>query len=114
MVSFQRLWENIETAKKEGSPKDDRAMSAIRTGIGIRDEFWDDFLSVINNSEGLAALLDVPPLKIGTWHQRVKENLDKVRQADASPDVKDSGKMLKTGTGDDATDPHTIIMNPVG
>lgn len=112
MVSFQRLWENIEAAKKDKSPHDDKAMSAIRTGIGIREEFWDDFLSVINNSEGLSALLDVPTVKIGAWHAKVKHALDRVRQADATPDAKDSGKLLKTGM-DEEPDPHTVVMNPV-
>jgi hypothetical protein len=111
MSSFQRLWENIQ-AQKEKTPQDDRAMSAIRTGIGIRDEFWDDFLLVINNSEGLSQLLDIPTTKISGWHDKVKHVLDKVRQADASPDPKDNGKLLKTGQSDEP-DPHTIVMNPV-
>ena len=44
MSSFQRLWENIQS-QKDKTPQDDRAMSVIRTGLGIRDEFWDDFSS---------------------------------------------------------------------
>ena len=111
MSSFQRLWENIQ-AQKEKSPHDDRAMSAIRTGIGVREDFWDDFLLVVNNSEGLSQLLDVPVTRISGWHDKVKHALDKVRQADASPDPKDNGKLLKTGQPDEP-DPHTVVMNPV-
>jgi hypothetical protein len=44
-------------------PADDKAMSAIRTGNGISDTFWDNFLQVINNSDGLSELLDVPAEK---------------------------------------------------
>lgn len=114
MNSFQRLWEAMQADKKaaEKSPHDDKAMSAIRTGIGVREEFWDDFLRVINNSDGLSALLDVPTTKISSWHDRVKHNLEKVRQADAVPDPKDSGKLLKTGQPDEP-DPHTLVLNPV-
>lgn len=110
MVSFRQLWENIESAKK--SPLDDKAMSAIRTGIGVREEFWEDFMAVINNSEGLSALLDIPSVKIGSWHEKVKNVLEKVRQADAVPEPKDSGKLLKTGM-EDQIDPHTVVTNPV-
>lgn len=111
MSSFQKLWENIQ-AQKEKSPHDDRAMSAIRTGIGIREDFWDDFLQIINNSEGLSQLLDVPTTKIASWHDKVKHALNKVQKVDASPDPKNSGKLLKTGQPDEP-DPHTLVMNPV-
>lgn len=112
MSSFQRLWENIQAAKENKSPHDDRAMSAIRTGIGVREDFWDDFLLVINNSEGLSQLLDVPVTKISGWHDKVRHALDKVKQADGQPDPKDNGKLLKTGQPDEP-DPHTVVMNPV-
>lgn len=112
MSSFQKLWETIQ-ASKEKSPQDDRAMSAIRTGIGIRDDFWDDFLLVINNSSGIAELLDVPVIKISGWHDKVKAALEKVQGADQMPEPKDKGKLLKTGLSDES-DPHTIVTNPIG
>jgi hypothetical protein len=111
MPTFQQLWENIQ-ASKEKSPQDDRAMSAIRTGIGVRDEFWDDFLLVINNAEGLSELLDIPTVKISGWHEKVKKVLDKVQQADGTPEPKDNGKLLKTGHSDEI-DPHTVVTNPL-
>lgn len=111
MASFQRLWENIQTSK-EKSPQDDRAMMAIRTGIGIRDNFWEDFLLVINNSEGLSELLDVPTVKISEWHDKIKQALEKVQKVDGTPEPKDNGKLLKTGHSDEL-DPHTIVTNPI-
>jgi hypothetical protein len=111
MASFQKLWENIQAAK-EKSPQDDRAMAAIRTGIGVREDFWDDFLLVINNSEGLSELLNVPTVKIAEWHDRVKHALDKVQKADGTPEPKDNGKLLKTGHSDEL-DPHTVVTNPL-
>ena len=109
MSSFQKLWENMQV-QKQTSPNDDKAMSAIRTGIGVRDDFWDDFLQVINNSEGLAELLDIPVTKISGWHEKVKQVLDKVQKADSMPDPKDNGKLLKTGQSDEI-DPHTVVTN---
>lgn len=112
MSSFQKLWENIQLQKENNTPHDDRAMSAIRTGIGVSEEFWDNFLSVINNSEGLSQLLDIPVTKIASWHDKVKQSLDKVKKADATPDPSDNGQLIKTGQPDEP-DPHTIVMNPV-
>ena len=111
MSSFQRLWENIQ-AQKQKSPHDDRAMSAIRTGIGVNETFWEDFLQVINNSDGLSELLGVPVTKVAEWHDKVRHTLDRVKEADNIPDPKDNGKLLKTGQSDEP-DPHTVVMNPV-
>lgn len=97
MSSFQRLWENMQAAKENNLPQDDKAMSAIRTGIGVRNEFWDDFLLVINNSEGLSELLDVSVTKISTWHEKIKKCLEKVQNADSEPEQKKNSKVVKTG-----------------
>ena len=111
MTSFQRLWENIQISK-EKAPKDDKAMSAIRTGIGIRDNFWDDFLQVINNSEGLSELLDISTVKISEWHQRIKDALEKINSVDGDQEVKNNEKMLKTGHSDEI-DPNTVVSEPI-
>jgi len=76
---------------------EDKSMSAIRTGINIRDDFWDDVLQLINNSENLSVLLDVPNEKIITWRERIKHALAKVQDADKSEDVHKKNKMIKTG-----------------
>jgi hypothetical protein len=113
MVSFAKLWENMETSRK-GTHLDDGAIEAIRNGINVREDFWDDFLLVINNAGALSQLLDVPVTKISAWHDRVKKALDKVTQADSVPEPKDKGKMLKTGMPDDKTfDPHATVINQV-
>lgn len=94
MISFQKLWENIEKGDDIGTQAD----AAIRTGIGVREDFWDDFLLVINNSSGLSELLDVPVTKIAKWHERVKTALNRVQEADLTPDSsKAKKKMIHTG-----------------
>jgi hypothetical protein len=95
MISFQKLWENMEAAKN--GDNESKASSAIRTGIGVRENFWDDFLSVINNSSGLSELLDVPVTKIASWHQKVKEELNKIKEIDKTPDASSNRKMIHTG-----------------
>ena len=43
-MNFLKLWENMNSSKgeqpKEVSPD---AISAIRTGIGVNETFWNDF-----------------------------------------------------------------------
>ena len=97
MISFQKLWENIE-----GKEESNQASSAIRTGIGIREDFWDDFLLVINNSAGLSDLLDIPVTKIFSWRERVKSALNLVQEEDLTPDSsKSKKKMIHTGLPSD-------------
>lgn len=95
MVSFQRLWENMQ-----GGADGDKPMDAIRTGLNVREDFWDDFLLVLNHSDALAELLQVSPVKISGWHSRVREYLEKVKAADAVPDPKKRGKVIHAGADD--------------
>lgn len=109
MSSFQRLWENIQLKKESIEEEDDKGMSAIRTGIGVRDDFWEDFLLVINNSEGLSQLLDIPVTKIAGWHNKIKETLDKVKEKDSTPELKKNVKLLKTGQPEMPEENNEII-----
>lgn len=97
MSSFQRLWENMRSLKEDMSSEDDLALSAIRTGIGIREDFWDDFLRLTNNSEGLSALLNVPITDVMAWHDKVKKAVHKVNEKDSESDVSKHKKLIKTG-----------------
>mgnify|MGYP006056577383 CR=1 FL=1 len=88
-MNFYKVWESMHAAP------DDGAAEAIRVGLNVRDDFWDDFLMVVNNSGALSELLDVPTTKISGWHEKIKAALSRVREADAQPS--DKGKMIKTG-----------------
>jgi hypothetical protein len=82
---------------REKSGSDDAALSAIRTGIGVDEDFWESFKLVINNADGLASLLDVPADKISTWRDRVDRALEEVQKSDSAEDVSKNKKMIKTG-----------------
>ena len=104
-MTFGELWENIESEMQ--APKEDKTTSVIRSGIGIRENFWEDFLSVINNSDGLSELLDIPTIKISQWHERITKALEKVKQIDGGEETKDNVKLLKTGDFD-MPEPETV------
>jgi hypothetical protein len=99
-MNFQRLWENMKLGKESEQPVDDRVASVIRTGFGASESFWDDFVKVLNNSEGLAQLLDVSVEDIATWRNKVTDALDKVKAMDSTKEVGKNKKLVKTGLPD--------------
>lgn len=117
MVSFQRLWEAMEksgTSPLMDSGDDGQVLTAVRVGKNLRKEdespFWDDFITICSNSQGLSELLGVSPEKISSWPSRVREALDKLEKHDAeSPNIKDDKEMIPTGDNGAFTvntDPH--------
>ncbi len=68
MTSFQSLLENMRHFREEeNKASESKAADAIRTGINVREDFWDDFLLVINNGSGMAELLSVPLTVVSGW-----------------------------------------------
>ena len=96
-MNFQRLWESMELAKEKKQPIEDKAVSVIRTGTGIDEKFWDNFLLLLNNAEGLGALLDVDPDTIGTWAAKINDARKKMSDSDSQEDLQKNRKLVKTG-----------------
>ena len=96
-MNFQRLWENMELAKEKKQPVENKATSAIRTGLGISEDFWEKFILLLNNAEGLGALLDIDPDTIGTWATKINDARKQVTDADTKEDVNKNRKLVKTG-----------------
>jgi hypothetical protein len=83
----------------EAHHQDSKKMHAIRTGLNVNEEFWDEFMQVCNNSDGLSELLDVPSASIIGWASKIKDALEMVRQADSTGegDEKPKSKVINTG-----------------
>lgn len=107
MVSFCQLLHHMESNlhENENTP----AMQVIRTGLNIREDFWDDFISIANNPEGLADLLQVSPERITAWGGLIQENLDKVKEADQRGDGEEEPR---TKVLDNDEDLGGISVNP--
>jgi|LakMenEpi03Aug12_release.lakeMendotaPanAssembly.Ray.scaffolds.fasta_scaffold01099_36 hypothetical protein len=104
-MNFQRLWENIKNNHRYGEEVDDQeiddqSISAIKTGIGINDTFWDDFIQLLNNSEGLSSLLDISINDITSWRKKIESALKKVQLEDGEVETKKNKKLIKTGQTD--------------
>lgn len=72
-----QLWNNISLIKENVA--ETPAMKAIRTGLNIDDNFWNNFILICNNPEALSELLDVNMEKVASWGNKVKHNLDLVK-----------------------------------
>jgi hypothetical protein len=96
MLSFEDFLSNINENSHESG-----AIKAIRNGIGINKNFWEDFLLLLNNAEAVSSLLDVPVEKIGTWHDSIKKAMDDVHKADGEIIPSRKKKLLKTGLPED-------------
>jgi hypothetical protein len=107
VVSFADLWEQIENKKAQNSPlmssgEDLQALTVLRAAKDMHKEnqpqFFDEFISLCSNAEGMAQLLGVSPEKVRSWPARireVKEKLDKSNLMDTS--VKEKKQMIPTG-----------------
>lgn len=82
---------------------EDGAVAAVRAGLNVRPDFWDDFLRVIGGP-GIPELLDVPGEKVAKWAESVRKGLDAVRKADDGEAAGAKARTLRTGdeiAGDD-------------
>lgn len=80
------------------SGEDSKAMELIRVGLGLDPNFWDHFMKICNNPEGLADLLNISTSDISNWSSRVKDALTKVQKTN---DEEQRNKMIQTGDGGD-------------
>lgn len=96
MVSFQKMMEHMDVYREEVSDTSERkASEAIRTGLGIRKEFWEDFLLLLNNSAALSQLLKVPQTKVSSWRVRVQRYLNQIEAEDEVPNPKKRAKLIR-------------------
>lgn len=79
-MRFLEAWERVRQFAEES---DSAALSAITTGQNVAEDFWDNFIMVCNNKEGVAALLGVAPEKVATWPSIVKNAMDQAEPEDA-------------------------------
>lgn len=102
-MSFRKLWENMNSDKGNKQPQevDEFALTAIRSGIGVNETFWSDFIQVLNNSEGLSVLLDVPIDEISTWRKKIENAIDAIEARDGELSIKKNKKIMKTSLPDD-------------
>lgn len=101
MISFGKLIEVMDMNPVE--PGQPIALSAIKAGTNIDPDFWDKFIQILGNADGLSELLDVPKEKITKWASRIGEMMAKVKQADDEESGDRKSEILPAG---DIADPN--------
>lgn len=82
---------------RESADDGDKAMEVVRKGMnlgGDRD-FWDDFLSLCGNVEGMSDLLGAPREKVTSLGERIRGMRKKI--GEASKGISKRDKVIKTG-----------------
>jgi hypothetical protein len=105
MLTFLKLWELMQSqddSPLNSSGESSNAMHAIRAGMNLQGEnsnrsFWDDFLKLCNNTEGMSELLDVRPDQIAKWTTKIRNMVQQVENDDRN-DI-DKKQVLPTGDG---------------
>ncbi len=99
MISFHRLCENMDLVKiRSISPQNNKAVEIVRAGLNIDNDFWDKFIQVIGNSDGVADLLDVPKEKIIGWSSKIRKIIDQINNHDDETAKEEKSKMMPTGS----------------
>ena len=101
-LSFHSLWEQMEKNPLMTSGLDSQALTVVRAGENLHEKdttsFWDEFINLCSNREGMAELFDVSADKISNWPSRIKDHLEKVKKVDVeSPSEPEETEMIPTG-----------------
>lgn len=117
MISFFDLWERMDSATPlMDSGEDAKAMQVIRAGNSFhkKDErsFWEEFMELCSNSQGMADLLNVNSSLITNWSAKIQEllkQLDERDQVQGNPD--EEKKVMPTGDNGAITTPNNTDPN---
>jgi hypothetical protein len=104
MSSFGMIFERMESDKIRTKEEEERlAIECIKDGLNIDEDFWKNFIMLLNNPENLGKLLGVPPIKISTWYSKIQKYLDKYLSSDEYDELKNAKKrkMVNTDQYDD-------------
>lgn len=84
------------------SGEESRALKVIRAGLSLHNQknntFWEDFMNLCGDSEGMADLLKVKPSEVRRWANKIRDSIQQVKNTDSTnPEGEDDKKILPTG-----------------
>lgn len=89
------LWTLNEFLQNQND--EEMAIRAIRNGLNISENFWEDFITATGNADAMAVLLDIPREKITGWGSKIRQLVEKVHNMDGESGDKTKKKMINTG-----------------
>ena len=96
MSSFYRVLEQLDEHMALRSEPDPKAIAAVRAGVNLDPEFWDQFLKLCNNP-ALPALLGVRRDVISLWPSKIRENLSHIEAMDSQEAAYKKANLITTG-----------------
>ena len=97
MTSFCKVIEKMnEEATVLENTDNSKAVAAVRAGLNLNADFWDDFLKICNQSAALAELLSVRKEVIARWPSAVREALAKVERQDSADAATKKASLITT------------------
>lgn len=79
MSSFLSIWENMQKSRRD--KKD--VKSIIHIGYNISENLWNDIIKLLQNSESISKLLDVPEHKVATWQEKIENAIEDEKSTDS-------------------------------
>lgn len=93
-ITFFSLMEHMSAADVQ---QNDATVEVVRSGMNLSPDFWENFIQISGNSDGLAELLDVPKHKVAGWASKINDVLDRIREADDGEAAHNKAKPIPTG-----------------
>jgi hypothetical protein len=88
MSNFAYLFENMDRARRmEKEYTDEQALEAIQNGLNVDENFWQNLLMVLNNTEAFSNLLGIPAIKMNKWRGRIQKYLTKYYEQHGEPEI---------------------------
>jgi hypothetical protein len=101
MSNFGMLFEKMDHEKRRSKEEEDRlAIEGIKDGLSIDDDFWKNFIMLLNNPENVSKLLGVSPVKISSWYSRIQKYLEKYLTNTDYDEIKTLNKRRMVDTSD--------------
>jgi len=91
LVSFCSLLENM---RREPLGLNNKSIAVIEKGMELDEKFWDNFLQILNNTDGLSQLLDISSSKVSTWHEKIKDAIKERDELNKNKPVGKNNKLI--------------------
>jgi hypothetical protein len=123
MITFCQLMEAMDQVHSPlmDSGEESKGLSVIRSGNTMRggetdDSFWEDFMALCGDYEGMAELLGVKPEQVNSWPSRIREAIQSTEKHDMQGENKPEEKqeMLPTGQNGAMTTQKMGAFGPQG
>lgn len=96
MTSFCRVIEQLDEHYALTNEPDVKALAAVRAGLNIDPQFWEDFLQLCNNPN-LPYFLEINRSTIAKWPAKIRQHLTHIENMDSQHAATKKSNLITTG-----------------